>query len=317
MKNNIFIALSTFAADDNRPLEILQESGFSYKIHKTGKRITTEELLRDATDSEVIVAGVEPYDKFLLDKLHLLRCISRCGVGVDAIDLEAAREKHITVANTPTIPVQAVAELALTMFLSLSRNIVTQSNILKQGRWEKLTGHLLAGRIVGLIGFGRIGQRVAELCKAFGSDVIVFDPYVNPELAKKTGVLLVSKSQLLETADIVSLHASKTSGTKVLIGEEELNLMKQDAILVNLSRGEMVDEVALLEVLEKGKLKGVGLDVFNTEPYQGPLYKFDRVLVTPHSATLTYETRSAMEIQCIENAIAFLKGELDLGRLVI
>lgn len=317
MKNNIFVALSTFAADDNRPLEILQESGFSYKIHKTGKRITTEELLRDATDSEVIVAGVEPYDRFLLDKLLVLRCISRCGVGVDAIDLEAAREKNITVANTPTIPVQAVAELALTMFLSLSRNIVTQSNILKQGRWEKLTGHLLAGRTVGLIGFGRIGQRVAELCKAFGSDVIVFDPYVNPELAKKTGVLLVSKSQLLETADIVSLHASKTSDTTVLIGGEELNLMKQDAILVNLSRGEMVDEVALLEVLEKGKLKGVGLDVFNTEPYQGPFYKFDRVLVTPHSATLTYETRSAMEIQCIENAIAFLKGELDLGRLVI
>jgi D-3-phosphoglycerate dehydrogenase len=184
-------------------------------------------------------------------------------------------------------------------------------------KWEKLSAHLLGAQTVGLIGFGRIGQRVAELVKAFGARVLVFDPYANKELATKFNVLFVSLEDLIKEADIVSIHASNTAEHPVFLGATEINRMKNGAALVNLARGGMVDETALIEALISGKLSGAGLDVFGEEPYSGPLCDFEQVILTPHSATLTLETRSEMERQCVENAIAFLDGKLDPGRKVI
>jgi len=250
----IFIALSTFAADDKKPLELLEASGFPYKIHQSGKRITPEELLRDGTDASVIVAGVESYDLKTLSQLNVLQCISRCGVGVDAIDLNFARKNNICVANTPMVPVQAVAELALTMFLALSRNVRQQSNLMKEKHWERITGHLLSGRTIGLIGFGRIGQKVASLCNAFGAKVIAFDPYADKKLEDKLNIRLLGFDDLLSQSDIVSIHASKVSDYPVIIGESQIGRMKDGAIIVNLSRGEMLDETALIMALNSGKI---------------------------------------------------------------
>lgn len=317
MSDTIFVALSTFAAEDRRPLTMLESSGHPFRLHTTGKRITKEELLRNASDAAVIVAGVEPYDSAALKLLPALRCISRCGVGVDAIDLDAARGRGIVVANTPTIPIDAVAELALAMFLSLSRNLRAQANLMQARQWERLSAHLLKGRTVGLIGFGRIGQRVAQLCHAFGAHVVAHDPMADPAVARGRGVTLVGKEDLLHVADIVSLHASRNAGQPVLIGSSEIALMKRGAVLVNLARGEMVDETALVAALSSGHLAGAGLDVFGKEPYQGGLCEFDQVILTPHSATLTAETRTAMEIQCVENALEFLNGKVPADRRVI
>lgn len=317
MNDMIFVALSTFAADDRRPLDRLEAAGFPFRIHATGKRITKDELLRDGTDAAVILAGVEPYDSSTLAQLPALRCISRCGVGVDAIDLTVARQRGVTVANTPGIPTEAVAELALAMFLALSRNLRRQANLMQERRWERLTGHLLEGRTVGLIGLGRIGQRVAQLCRAFNAKVMAYDPLADAALSRDLGVALVAKEQLLREADIVSLHASKNGGQPVLISTAELAVMKRGAILVNLARGEMVDESAMVDALRSGQLAGAGLDVFNTEPYQGPLCDFEQVILTPHSATLTVETRADMELQCLENALQFLTGTLADERRVI
>jgi D-3-phosphoglycerate dehydrogenase len=318
MKNQIiFIALSTFAADDKKPLQLLEASGFPYKIHQSGKRITPEELLRDGIDASVIVAGVESYDINTLSNLKGLQCISRCGVGVDAIDLDFARKNNICVANTPMVPVQAVAELALTMFLALSRNVRQQSNLMKEKRWERITGHLLSGRTIGLIGFGRIGQKVASLSNAFGAHVIAFDPYADKKLEGELDIRLIGFDDLLSQSDIVSIHASKVSDHPVIIGESQMDRMKDGAMIVNLSRGEMLDETALIKALNSGKISGAGLDVFSEEPYKGPLCDFDQVILSPHCATLTYETRSEMEIQCVENAIAFLNGNLNAERRVV
>jgi D-3-phosphoglycerate dehydrogenase / 2-oxoglutarate reductase len=307
MKNQIFVALSSFAEHDKRPLELLKASGYPFKIHNTGKRITSPELLSNGFDAKVIIAGVEAYDAQNLENLPSLRCISRCGVGVDAIDLQVAKKMGIKILNTPGIPTQAVAELALTMFLALSRNLRRQINSMQEGKWERLETHLLSGRTIGLIGFGSIGQRVAELCIAFGAKVIACDPLVIPSIAEKMNVSLVTKEQLLAEADIVSLHASRGSDKSFLIGANELNLMKYGAFLVNLARGDMVNEVALGEALSSGKLGGVGLDVFGEEPYKGPLSQFEQALLTPHSATNTIETRAAMELFCVKNALEFLK----------
>jgi D-3-phosphoglycerate dehydrogenase / 2-oxoglutarate reductase len=310
MNDLIFVALSSFAADDRRPLERLEASGQPFRLHRTGKRITTSELLRDGTDATVIIAGVESYDSATIAQLPVLRCISRCGVGVDAIDLAAARQCGVAVANTPDIPTESVAELTLAMFLALCRNLRLQANLMRARRWERTKAHLLEGRTVGLIGFGRIGQRVAQLCHAFNARVLAYDPLVEEPLARSLGVALVSREQLLREADIVSLHASRNAEQPVLIGSPELTVMKRGAILVNLARGEMVDEGALVEALRSGQLAGAGLDVFGAEPYQGPLCDFEQVILTPHSATLTVETRAAMELQCVENAIDFLSGNL-------
>jgi D-3-phosphoglycerate dehydrogenase len=313
----IVVALSTFSADDPGPRQLLEASGVSFRIHSSGKRITAAELAQAGADATVIIAGVESYDAAMLDRLPRLRCISRCGVGVDAIDLAAARGRGIAVANTPLVPTQAVAELALAMFLSLSRNLGRQSGLMRERRWERVTGHLLNGRTVGLFGFGRIGRRVAQLCHAFGARVLVHDPLLPIEAQAAQGCEFVERSALLQQADIVSLHASKNPSCPVVIGAAELAQMKAGACLVNLARGEMVDEAALVEALRSGRLAGAALDVFAQEPYSGPLCDFPQVILTPHAATLTFETRVAMERECVENALRFLRGDLAADRRVV
>jgi D-3-phosphoglycerate dehydrogenase / 2-oxoglutarate reductase len=310
MKKLIFVALSTFAEKDKQPLEMLEASGYAFKLNTTGRRITTTELLRDGVDAEVILAGVEPYDSVTLVNLPDLRLISRCGVGVDAIDLAVAKQRGVTVANTPDIPTESVAELALAMILSLSRNLRSQANLMQARKWERITAHLLAGRTVGLIGLGRIGRRVAQLCRAFDARVLAYDPLDDVAGNLNLGVEFVSSEQLLRRSDIVSIHASRNATQPLLIGAPELAMMKRGAVLINLARGDMINESALVEALQSGQLAGAGLDVFKAEPYQGPLCDFNQVILTPHSATLTMETRSAMEMQCVKNALQFLSGNL-------
>lgn len=310
MNDFIFVALSSFAAEDSRPLDLLKSSGYPFRIHETGKRITSPELLRDAREATVILAGVEQYDAEILAQLSSLKCISRLGTGVDAIDLSAARARGITVSNTPGIPTTAVAELALAMILTLIRNLHWQANLMHARRWERVAAHLLDDRTVGLIGFGSIGQRVAQLCRAFNARVVSCDPIANQDAASRLGVSLVSKEALLREADIVSIHASRSADQRPVIGTVEFESMKSGAVLVNLARGDMVDEAALVDALKSGKLSGAGLDVFSTEPYSGPLCDFEQVILTPHSATNTVETRTAMEMKCVENALGFLQGKL-------
>lgn len=310
MNDLIYVALSTFAEDDRRPLELLESSGYPFRIHGAGKRITPKELWHDGKDATVVLSGVEPYSSETLEQLPQLRCISRCGVGVDAIDLKAAKQRGVTVANTPGIPNDAVAELAIAMFLALSRNLHMQTNLMHARRWDRLEAHLLAGRTVGLIGLGNIGRRVAQLCLSFKAKVLAYDPQIDGSVEGDSGISMVTKEELLREADIVSLHASKSAGQSQLVGAEELNAMKRGSVIVNLARGEMVDEFALVAALKSGHLSGAGLDVFREEPYAGPLCDFEQVILTPHSATNTIETRSAMELKCVENALRFLGGNL-------
>jgi len=317
MNDLILVSLSTFAAVDRTPLLMLEQSGYAFEIHRSGKRITREELIRAAPEATVIVAGVEPYDREIQIQLPKLRCISRCGVGIDSIDLDTAKGRGIVVMNTPDIPTQAVAELAIAMFLSLSRNLRAQANLMGERQWQRLSAHLLSERTIGLLGLGRIGRRVAELCRAFDAQVIAYDPQGDAQAAEDLGVKLVSKTELLTQSDIVSLHASSGGPESVLIGAPELTAMKPGALLVNLSRGGMVDENALVSALKTGQLSGAGLDVFGEEPYTGKLCEFEQVILTPHSATNTLETRAAMECQSVENALAFLNGTMAQDRRVI
>lgn len=313
----IYVTLSTFAEYDDAPLRLLKDSGIPFKVHDTGKRITTAELLAGGQEAQVVVAGVEPYDRATLDGLPALRCISRCGVGVDAIDLDTALEKGIAVVNTPDPPTHAVAELALAMMLSLCRNLPRQVVAARAGQWTRLEAHLLGARRVGIVGLGRIGRRVAHLVRAFGAAVWAADPAPDPAWCAANGVTVAPLDDLLASCDIVSIHAAKSTAAPLRIDAAALARMRKGAILLNLGRGDMVDEAALQEALASGHLFGAGLDVYPQEPYTGPLCALESVVLTPHVATLTVETRSAMERECVEHAIAFVRGTLPAGARVV
>jgi D-3-phosphoglycerate dehydrogenase len=306
--DNILVALSSFAEFDAKPLELLKNSGIPYTIHATGKRITKDELLVSGKNATVIVAGVEPYDEEVLSTLTNLKCISRCGVGVDAINLEMAKEKRVTVLNTPNVPTVAVAELAVSLYFSLSRNLRAQANSMGNKKWERLESHLVSGKTIGIIGFGRIGKKIAEFLQPFGVKILVCDPFLTKESVGNSGAALVDKETLLREADIVSIHAAK-SNTPVIAGAD-YDKMKKGAILVNLSRGGMIDEDGLLRAIQSKHLAGAGLDVFEKEPYSGPLCDLENVILTPHNATMPVETRVAMEVECVEKAIRFIKGNI-------
>jgi len=296
---------------------MLERSGVPFRIHDTGKRITTSELLVIGREATAVIAGVEPYDRATLEALPALRCISRVGVGVDAVDLVAARERGIAVVNTPEPPTAAVAELALTMMLSLCRNIPRQSREASAGRWTRLEAHLLGARRVGIVGLGRIGRRVAQLVRAFGAEVWAVDPAPDLAWCAETGVTMGTLDDILAGCDIVSIHAAKSAGAPLRLGDAELGRMRPGAILVNLGRGEMVDEAVLVAALTSGRLAGAGLDVYPKEPYTGPLTGLDNVVLTPHSATLTFETRSAMEHEAVRKALGVLDGSLPASARVI
>jgi D-3-phosphoglycerate dehydrogenase len=306
--DNILIALSSFAEFDPKPLELLKNSGIPFTIHNTGKRITKGELLATGKNATVIVAGVESYDEEVLSTLTNLKCISRCGVGVDAINLGIAKEKSITVLNTPDVPTIAVAELAVSLYFSLSRNLRVQANSMGNKKWERLESHLVSGKTIGIIGFGRIGKKIAEFLQPFGVKILVCDPFLTKESVGNSGATLVDKETLLKESDIVSIHAAK-SNTPVIAGDD-YSKMKKGAILVNLSRGGMIDEDGLLKAIQSKHLAGAGLDVFEKEPYNGPLCDLENVILTPHNATMPVETRVAMEVECVDKAIRFIKGNI-------
>lgn len=306
---DILVTLSTFGAYSDEPVRLLDESALCWRANPYGRRMQPEEVVESGADSLGLVAGVEPYTAETLDRLPRLRCISRCGVGMEGIDLEAARARGVAVLNTPDAPTVAVAEYALALILALLRRLVEVDSRTKDRSWRRVDGRLLAGKTVGVIGLGRVGRRVAELLLAFDARVLAADPRADAAWAGSRGVEVVELGELLETADIVTIHASHLDRQPLRLGREELGRMKPGGWLVNLARGQMVDEEALLEALDSGRLQGAALDVYSEEPYRGPLCDHERVILSPHQATLTLESRAAMETAAVMNLLAHLKGD--------
>jgi D-3-phosphoglycerate dehydrogenase len=304
MTINVFIALSSFAKHGTYPLDILIKNGFNIKINDSGMRLTSEQIIELAKDANGIIAGVEPYTRNVLESLPKLQCISRAGVGTDNIDYKTANSKKISIQNTPDVIVTPVAELTLAMILSLLRMLIPINNEMKNGKWEKITGSNLENKKVGIIGAGKIGKRVAELIHSFGAEILVCDPVMDVEWAEKLSINYVNIKDIFLNCDIITLHTSKIDD-QFLIGHEEIKLFKKGTILINTSRGNAIDESALKFGLDNNILSGIGLDVYQNEPYSGKLASYKNVILTPHVATLTSESRLAMEIQASENLVEF------------
>lgn len=298
--SEILITTTTFGESGDAPLEILKEKGYSFRLNPYGRKLKPEELLDLAKDTEWVIAGTEEYSADTLMKLNSLKCISRVGVGVDSIDLKKAKELKINVINTPYGPTDAVAELAIALTLNLLRKINIMDSATKKGVWKKLNGSLLKGKRIGIVGFGKIGRRTASLFKSFGTKIIFYDPNIERDEGDFEKVEL---GELLSTADIILLHLSGGEDTKNFIGKEELGKLKRGAFIVNLSRGGILDENELCKALEEERIAGAALDVFEKEPYEGNLTKFDNVILTPHIGSYAREAKLQMEIDAVRNLL--------------
>jgi D-3-phosphoglycerate dehydrogenase len=242
-------------------------------------------------------------------KAESLELVMKHGVGVDNIDIEAATELGIAVANAPGTNTEAVADLAVALMLVLVRGICKAGSSTKNGRWDRFIGHEIGELTIGVVGTGRIGSRVIEKLQGFGPKIVAFDVVTNERLMKQLHIKYVSLDELLALSDIVTLHAPLMDQTRMMIGERELKLMKKDAYLVNVARGELVDEAALYRQLAGGALAGAALDVFASEPPQdSPLLTLDNVLATPHIAAYTFESMDRMDRTCAEIIVEVAAG---------
>ncbi len=256
------------------------------------------------------------YNAALFEQLPNLRMVQRTGIGVDNVNLEDATRCGIVVCNTPDGPTESTAEHTVAMLLNLAKRVKQGNDALAAGRFGPRSGVLIGveatGKTLGLVGLGRIGRRVAQICRrGFDMQVLAYDPFVTPEQAAELGVTPASLDEVLQRADFVSLHAPVTPDTYRLINRERIALMKPGAFLLNLARGPLVDAEALLEAVDAGKLAGAGVDVFDPEPPEldSRLRNHPLIVATPHSATLTVEGRVRIEELAVARVLAFFGGE--------
>ncbi len=300
---------SSFGQISTEPFNLLKQNGFSPINNPHGRKLKENEIIELGNDCVAVIAGVENFSKNVLDSLPKLKCISRVGVGLDSIDLDYAEKKGIKILNTPDGPTRSVAEFTLAMALSLLRKIPQAHNDMKNNIWKKQVGNLFAHKTVGIIGLGRIGKNVAELFNATGFNVIGFD--INPDhlWAKKNSVKLESFNKVVSMADILTLHVPGNTN-KPLIKKIDFIKMKKESVLINLSRGGVVDESALFNALKNNEIKGAATDVYEEEPYSGDLNKLDNIILTPHIGSYTMEGKLKMEIDAVNNMLKYFNKKI-------
>jgi D-3-phosphoglycerate dehydrogenase len=305
------IAITTSNFDMSNPLlDDLRSDGWEIVRSEYGRRLTEKEVSELLAGDEVtgMVAGVEPLTETVFAANPALRVISRCGTGFDSVDQEAASRHGIVCVNTPHAPAAAVSELTVGLMMATLRRIAEADRLLRAGTWKALMGSLLAKRTVGIVGLGRVGRRVADLVSAFGADVIYYDPDVaTAEYDRAPSVV-----ELASKVDLLSIHVPLSSETRGLISREAIEALPAGSILVNAARGGVVDEVALVDALEAGKLDGAAMDVFDQEPYDGPLCGFENVVLTTHMGSYAREARQLMESEALQNLLNELR-KLDTG----
>jgi D-3-phosphoglycerate dehydrogenase len=294
--------------------ELIRQNGGT--VHY-GAAANEKDRVRMTEGADVIVVGGAWMTREFLSALPHLKGIVRLGIGVDTVDLDAATDLGIVVANIPDFCSDEVAEHALALILAVTRTIVLADRKTRQGEWVPGMQDFfrpmrrLSGQTLGLVGLGNIGRSMASKAKGLGLRVIAYDPHVRPEAARAAGVPLMSLEEMLPQTDILSLHVPATPETKGLVNARTLALLKPGAILVNTARGPVVDESALCAVLASGHLAGAGLDVLEHEPIRlpHPLTKFENVVFTCHYGSLSEEAYASMRRQASDQTAQIIRGE--------
>ena len=316
--NKILVSPAHLNRKPGKYLDILQAGGLEVVYPPVGVSLfDPAELTKQIQGISGVLASVEPFNPAVLAASQL-RVIARHGVGYDAIHVPAATQHKIAVTITPGANEDSVAELTLALILGVFRGFPWRDQQVRTGRWARRPLPRMAGRTLGLIGLGRIGKAVARRAKGLELKVIAHDPFASETFASSQGIRLCTRDELLKTADIISLHVPDTSVTHHLINVKTLAQMKPGSLLINTSRGGLIDEPALIDALQSGHLLGAGLDVFSVEPLppESPLTKLDNVLLSPHMAGIDIESESAMSCQAAQCLVDLFHGRWPEGCVV-
>lgn len=302
----VAVSTSSFGRGDPRPLERLMAAGYTVRTNPQGRTLAPEETLSLLAGAVGLIAGTERLDRALLTQARSLRAISRCGAGLDNVDLAAAAELGVAVRSVATAHAQAVAELTLAGILTVLRHVAESDRAVRAGAWNRPMGALLAGKTVGIVGLGRTGKALVSLLEPFSVSVLATDPVEDPVFAAAHGVQYRALAELLAASDVVTLHLTYSEAVHHLLDRHRLAAMKPGAVLINTARGGLVDETALAAALDEGRLAGAYLDVFEREPYRGPLAACENAVLTPHLGSYAAEARAAMELEAVENLLEAL-----------
>jgi D-3-phosphoglycerate dehydrogenase / 2-oxoglutarate reductase len=309
MKKTILLTSYPFAAKNEEPLLLLKKNNFKlidFALKKK-RKLTKEEILKYISDADGIIAGTEKYDKEILSKSNKLKIISRLGIGLDNIDFKETKKRNIYVAYTPDAPSRAVAELTLGLIINSARRINSVFEDLKTGKWNRYVGQDISNKTVGIIGLGRIGKLLVKFLQPFNCNILINDINPDYDFIKKHNLKSTTKQYIYKNSDIISLHIPLTPKTKYLITKNELLLMKQNCILINTSRGFIVNEHDLYEHLKNNKDFFAAIDVFEKEPYAGNLIKLKNIILTPHLGSCSENSRYLMETCAVQNIIDFFQ----------
>lgn len=312
----VLLTTTSFQDTPGAHHERLAEAG--WEVVPLRGPLSEDQLLAHAEGIDALICGDDALTRAVLEAFApRLRCISKYGVGLDKIDLGAATALGIPVCNTPGVNHVTVAEHVFALLLALAKNLIVEAEHTRAGRWERLIGHELCGKRLGIVGLGRIGKAVAVRARAFGLDVCAHDLYWDTAFAAEHTIeRCADLPALLRRCDVVSLHTSLTPETRGLIDASALALMPRGALLINCARGELVETGAVVEALRAGQLGGYGADVLDVEPPPAdhPLLHASRCLVTPHIGSRTYESVVRQGSTAVENLARVLRGEAPLSQ---
>ena len=295
-----------------KPGELLKDAGIEVVVSEKGKALTESELLAVIGEYDGIIVGTDPMTAAVIQAGKKLKIIAKNGVGYDNIDLKAATGQHVYVTFTPGAVERTVADSTFAMIFALARNIIQGDAIVRRGEWSRIIGMDVSNKKLGVVGLGRIGKNVVQRSTGFGMEVYASDPYPDAAFCEQYGVRLVDLDTLFKTCDIVTVHAPLMESTRHLVNAHTISLMKPDSLLINTSRGELVDEQALYTVLKEKKIAGAALDVLTKEPpaRDNPLFELDNIILTPHIAGYSRDTLVASGMMAAESIIAAVRGEI-------
>jgi D-3-phosphoglycerate dehydrogenase len=306
MNKKILITAHPFCEYNDLPLKLLKKNKLTYYLNPFKRRLKEKEIFKLLKKFDGIIADTEPLTNKVLNEAKKLKIISRVGIGLNNVDLVSAKKNNIKVAYTPDAPTDAVVELTLGLIFNSIRKISEQNYLMKKKIWNRIAGFRIPHLKFGIIGLGRIGIKVAKNLKKLGAKQIFYNDIVTK---KFSNFKFKSKDYIYKNCDIVSLHVPLTNKTKNLITVKEISKMKKNCILINTSRGGIINENDLLKSLSLGRFFSVALDVFNNEPYYGALRKFDRCILTPHVGSMSFDCRNRMELEATEAVVNYFNNK--------
>ena len=308
--HKVLITSIPFGQKDKFPIEILESLSADFDINPLGRKLNEEELLSMINDYTILIAGTEPITRKVMEKGKNLKLISRIGIGLDNVDLKAAQDLGIKVSFTPDAPAPAVSELTIGLMISAMRSIQQANLNMHQGNWNRFFGRRFEDLTVGIIGLGRIGRRVLNHLNGFKCREILLNDLIHDhQITSSNTIRWVNKEEIYRNSDLISLHIPLNKKTHNLISSEEISIMKDDVMLVNTSRGGIINEADLHNGLKNGKIASAAIDVFEEEPYNGNLASLDNCVITSHMGSMTEDCRARMEIEATQEAARFIKGE--------